>query len=83
DALKGYFEQYFLTPFNKIKQIVDDLDKKVEQDQPAPIPENSEMDQDKEKAKIAVSKYLEPAVLPEPAVYLEFLAYFSLDLFEI
>lgn len=58
DALKGYFEQYFLTPFNKIKQIVDDLDKKVEQDQPAPIPENSEMDQDKEKAKIAVSKYM-------------------------
>lgn len=58
DALKGYFEQYFLTPFNKIKQIVDDLDKKVEQDQPAPIPENSEMDQDKEEAKIAVSKYM-------------------------
>lgn len=58
DALKGYFEKYFLTPFNKIKQIVDDLDKKVEQDQPAPIPENSEMDQAKEKAKIAVSKYM-------------------------
>ena len=70
DNLTNYFNKHFRSPFDQIKKIVEELDKKVEPDQPAPIPENSEKDQDKEKAKIAVSKYMSK-VLDEVGQHLQ------------